>query len=274
LSNVQYRNSRFRVVISLLASVYILLHGHTLDVIVQSFTMPAFYLAILISFPITLLLVYLIHRVTIWLDKEHDWREDYKERLWWQFLFGFLFPSLVDLGLISFHSMIMGIDFSESPFLLYDYPMIVSFILLLNMYYVIRYLFLTDSRKTNSKEKTEKLVIDYKGVYVEIIPESELICLYRSDHLIKYVTIDREYEARESISDLELCLSSRGFLRINRSTIINTVFVKGYTSGQKRDTLNVIIQSGIDISNIDPNVFIVTDKFLDSFKSRFKGESK
>ncbi|ASS47640.1 MAG: hypothetical protein A3D31_17600 [Candidatus Fluviicola riflensis] len=253
--------------------MYILIHGLKFDVIVQSFTIPAFYLAILISFSITLLLVYLIHRVTIWLDKEHDWRKNYKERLWWQFLFAFILPSLIDLGLISFHSMIMGIDFSESPFLLYDYPMIVLFILLINMYYVIRYLFLTDSRKTYSKEKIEKLVIDYNGVYAELIPESELICFYRSNHLIRFVTIDREYETRgESISELEQTFSSRGFMQINRSTIINMTFVKGYSSGQKRDTLNVIFKSGIDVSKIDPAVFIVTDKFLGSFKSRFKDE--
>lgn len=236
--------------------------------------MPTFYLAILISFSITLLLVYLIHRITVWLDKRHDWRDNFKERLFWQFSFGVLFPSLLDLGLVSFHSFAVGIDFSENPFLLYDFPIIVLFFILLNMYYYNRFLVLTDSRKKKSSDSDEKLIVSYGGVYAELNLEKEVICFYRDVQLIKIVTINRQYNTRgESITDLEVLYSEKGFLRISRSTVINMRFVQGYSPGEKRDTVKVNLNSEINQDAVDTDALIVTDKYLSEFKSRFTGKS-
>ncbi len=252
---------------SLLASAYILVHGHKFDVVLRAFTMPTFYLALLISFPITLLLVFLIHRVTIWLDESHDWRSNFMSRLLWQFVFAVITPSTIDLGLISIHSTIMGENFSESPFLLVDFPIIVSFILLLNMYYVIKYLLLTDNRREDSNTKQSPFVIDYGRHYATLNPENEIICFYRSGHLIKVVTFDQEFETRGySINDIETLFSGRGFIRINRSAVVNMKFVKGYSTGSKRDTLNILFNANVP-DNLDDEIFIVTDKHLDEFKN-------
>ena len=236
--------------------------------------MPTFYLAILISFSITLLLVYLIHKITIWLDERHDWRDNFKDRLFWQFSFGVLFPSLLDLGLVSFHSLAVGIDFSENPFLLYDFPIIVLFFILLNMYYYNRFLVLTDSRKRKSSESDEKLIVSYGGVYAELNLVKDVICFYRDVQLIKIVTINRQYNTRgESITDLEVLYSEKGFLRISRSTVINMRFVQGYSPGEKRDTVKVNLNSEINDHFVSPDALIVTDKYLSEFKNRITGKS-
>lgn len=271
LSAIKYKNVRFRVVISFAASFYILLHGHNLNVIWRAFSTPSFYAALAISFPITLFLVFLVHKVTVWLDKRHDWREHLFERILWQFTFAVLVPTLIDLGLISIYSVIIGENFIQSRFLLVDFPIIVAFIILLNMYYVIRYLLLTEPPK---KESNERLVINYNGTYAELNPENEIICFHRKINNIRVITVGRVYETRgDSINEFERKFLERGFKRINRSTIVNLKFVQGYCPGTKKGTINVLFLSTVDTSGFDAEIFPLTEKYMNDFKDQFNLDS-
>lgn len=255
------------MVISFVASLYILLHGHNLGVIGRAFSTPSFYIALGISFLITLFLVYLVHKVTVWLDKRHDWRTHLLERILWQTIFAVLVPVLIDLGLISIYSAIIGENFIQSRFLLVDFPIIVAFIILLNMYYVIRYLLFTEPNKNNQQDH-KSFTVDYNGTFAEINPELEIVCFYRSGNLIKVLTISRTFETRGySISDLENEFKVRGFIRISRGTIVNLKFVQGYAPA-KRDTLKVIFHPSIELSSVKEEDLFITDKHIKEFKDQ------
>jgi hypothetical protein len=43
-------------------------------------------------------------------------------------------------------------------------------------------------------------------------------------------------------------------------------FVKGYSSGSKRDTLNILFNANLP-DHLDDEIFVVTDKHLDGFKN-------
>lgn len=268
MSRVKYNNTRFRVVMSFVASLYILLHGHNLGVIVRAFSTPSFYIALGISFLITLFLVYLVHKITVWLDKRHDWRTHFWERILWQAIFAVLVPVLIDLGLISIYSAFIGENFIQRRFLLVDFPIIVSFIVLFNMYYVIRYLLLTESIK-NEPKKHKPFKVDYNGTFAEIDPELEIVCFFRSGNLIKVLTQGRTFETRGySITDLENEFKERGFMKISRSTIINLKFVQGYATA-KRDTIKVLFHPTIEVFGIDEDVLLVKEKQVQIFKDQF-----
>lgn len=178
MTPIRYRNIRFRIIITLIASVYILLHGHTPDVIGRAFFNPSFYLALLISYPLTLFLVYVVHRATLRLDRMFDWRRQPVKRAIWQTALGIVLPAALDLGFISIYAGIIGENFDRSKFLLVDFPIIVAFVVLINAYYVIRYLLLTEPPAKAEKDLATILVKEYKLSRREM----EVVQLILKDH--------------------------------------------------------------------------------------------
>jgi LytTr DNA-binding domain len=270
----------FRAIIALIASTYILIHGHDLNLIIRAFKGdPNFYLALLISYLITLLLVYLIHWTTVKLDSKHDWRKNTYERIFWQSLFAVILPILIDLGLMSIYSAFLGEVFIESRFLLVDFPIIVSFIILLNMYYVIHYLIKTepksvveDGKNVEADESPNILTIDYDHAFIQLYP-TDILCFYRSGNLIKVVTNQKEYTTKGSLSlnALEIQYFNDGFLRINRGVIINMKTVKGfYPINNLR--LNVIFHEPITVKDSQTDLFIVTGKYIRQFKGKLQSK--
>lgn len=273
LKTIEYRNIRFRMIITLIASTYILLHGHHLDVVARAFVTPSFYLALGISYSITLFLVYMVHRVTLKLDTLHDWRKNTIERIVWQFLFAVLLPSLIDLGLMALYSAIMSLNFSPSVFLAVDFPIIVSFIILLNMYYVIHYLLKTEPKvgveggKNVESKPPIMLTIHYDRTFVQLSP-TDILCFYRSGkNLIKVVTNEREYTTKDTLSlnALETEYFNEGFLRINRGVILNMRTAKGFSPRNDR-SLNVIFHEPITVKDPQTDLFIVSGKYIRQFK--------
>lgn len=269
----------FRAIIALIASTYILIHGHDLNLVIRAFSGdPNFYLALLISYLITLLLVYLIHWVTVKLDSRHDWWKNPIERTFWQFLFAVLLPVLIDLGLMSIYSAFLGEVFIQSRFLLVDFPMIVAFIILLNMYYVIHYLKLTvskveieNSRNVESEETPSKLTIHYDRTFVQLYP-TDILCFYRSGkNLIKVVTNEREYTTKDTLSlnALEAEYFDKEFLRINRGVIINMRTVKGFSPRDDR-AINVLFHLPIAVKDSETELFIVSGKYIRQFKEHLQ----
>jgi hypothetical protein len=284
METIAYNNKRLRIICAFAASVYILFHGRPIN-LVKAFSSPGFYLALTVSFGISLLLVYTVHAITIWLDQISGWRKEPIKRSLLQFLLGVILPLSADLLLISIYFHAMQQNIVDNDFLLIDFPLIVFFIILMNLYYLIHYLLLTEPKPTieyideidqynEDVENSELsgLTIDHSGQHLQFDVPQDVLCFYRVGKWVKaFTTHGNEYVVNISLSTLEERFSSVHFCMINRSVLINCKTIQGYESTNKRDIFKIIFKppfAGIVNTSKDKN-FYMTKEYLTAFRARF-----
>lgn len=276
-----YKNKKLRIGAALVASVYIVFHGRPLN-LVKAFTSPGFYIAVITSFAISLILVYAVHRITAYLDRRYDWRSGPVQRSVMQFVFGIVLPALTDVILISVYFELLGQNIFDNGFLLIDFPVIVAFIILLNLYYVIHYLLLTEPKEAEAKENdpyikqpennTSRLNVDYHSQHLQFDVPEDVLCFYRSGKIVMAFTVHgNEYEVNSSLSDLEERFRPLDFLRINRSLIINGRTIRGYENSEKKYSFKIILKPQyrdlIDSSKV--SLLYVTKEYFAIFREQF-----
>lgn len=293
MNTVSYDNKKFRLVSAAIASIYIVFHGIPVD-LVKAFSSPGFYVAVVVSFSISLILVQIIHQITIMIDGRSSWRERPFERAVLQFIFGVVFPALVDLVLITVYFTLLGQNIVDNGFLLIDFPVIVCLIIFFNLYYVIRYLLLTENNRFSSTKlgidgdenqmlgqtrseltsmETATLTIHYNGKHIYFNVQQDILCFHRDGRKVIAMTVNgNHYPINIPISELGNRYENDGLCRINRATIINFKLIKGYLAGKSRGTAELIIQPIFLplIEGLDTDKLIVTKEYLNSFKERIE----
>jgi hypothetical protein len=284
MESVNYNNGKLRIGAALVAAVYIVLHGRFSQYL-EAITSLSFYIAVAVSFIFALLLVFLIHKITIWLDKRHIWRREPIKRFLLQLIFGLIAPVFLDISLISIYFKITERDIFKTDFFLVDLPVVVAFLTILNLYYLIHYLLLTEQKSlisleeestvNNEEEDRPILTIQYSGQNIVLDADNDILFFYRSGRLTKVVTINgKEYPTNYSLIYLIEHFQSANFFRINRSVIINLNFVTGYVAGVKRDTIQINFKPQYyeAIQNQDRDLFKVTKENIADFKNIFTGK--
>lgn len=255
---VYYDNKKLRVGTVIVVSLYMLIHGTKFD-IYRAITSPGFYLAWGVSILITLLLVEFVHCITNRLDVNYGWRSKSKERIVAQFLFGLFLPAVADLLIISIYFGLQGQNIFDNRYFYIDYPVVLLFLVLLNLYYIIRYLLLTNERmvekelnkalaqikdEQNCRRKDERqrelnrilrFIID-SNEYTPVI--TDILYIYRDEKRVVIVdNSGEEFPGNTTLSNLKEFLHGTHFVRINRSIILNLDTVESYKKGEKRNTL-------------------------------------
>lgn len=137
---IRYNNLAFRIVGSLVVSIFITLFGTGSSLFV-ALKYPSFYLVVGLSFLVALLLTYCVHYVTIRLDKHFDWQRRPYRRAGLQLSLGVLMPVILAYYIMMLYFKYFdGRDIHDSQYMLIDFPHMVYFIIMLNLYYVIHYL--------------------------------------------------------------------------------------------------------------------------------------
>lgn len=137
---IRYNNFAFRIVGSLVVSIFITLFGTGSSFFV-ALKYPSFYLVVGLSFLVALLLTYCVHYVTIQLDKDFDWQRKPYRRAGLQLSLGVLLPVVIAYYIMMLYFKYFdGRDIHDSQYMLIDFPHMVYFIIMLNLYYVIHYL--------------------------------------------------------------------------------------------------------------------------------------
>jgi len=291
-----YRNKGFRILAALVASYYILFHGRSPDFIGE-LKNPVFYIAFTVSFAIALLLVTWVHFVTTSLDARFDWHMAPKARLFRQFVFGILVPLVFDFTLMSVYFYFMGTSIFDNGFMRYDFPMIICFVVMLNLYYTIYYFFLAskieyEREKLKAKGNTDSaniLVVNYeediewedkKKEVSGLFPEIEdgtcitdyALFFYASDKYVYMVNYkEEEILINWNLTRLTEVLAEVDFFRINRSVIINSALLCDYMNGEKRDTLSLEFRSSYWslIDRYGQQRFTVTKNYVPAIISYF-----
>ncbi|RYE00319.1 MAG: response regulator transcription factor [Sphingobacteriales bacterium] len=137
---IRYNNLAFRIAGSLVVSIFITLFGTGSNFFI-ALKYPSFYLVVGLSFLVALLLTYCVHCITIQLDKHFDWRRNPYRRAGLQLSVGVLVPVVLAYYIMMLYfRFVDGRDIHDSQYMLIDFPHMVYFIIILNLYYVIHYL--------------------------------------------------------------------------------------------------------------------------------------
>ena len=137
---IRYNNLAFRIAGSLAVSIFITLFGTGSSFFI-ALKYPSFYLVVGLSFLVALLLTYCVHCITIQLDKRFDWRRKPYRRAALQVAIGIILPVVLAYYIMMLYfRYVDGRDIHDSQYMLIDFPHMVYFIIILNLYYVIHYL--------------------------------------------------------------------------------------------------------------------------------------
>ncbi|UUC44179.1 LytTR family DNA-binding domain-containing protein [Flavobacterium cerinum] len=280
---LKYHPRWVRVVVAIIASLFILFYGRPLD-LVRSFGSMQFYPVFIVSSLVSFAMVEMTHQFTRWLDRRDPWSYQWQERAILQFTLGVQVPLIFDVFLFSVYFAYYGIDITQNGFFSKDFPLIASFMLLLNAYYAVRFYF-----AYGTKSRDEILVLENSSAEVTGVDSSDLmrienngitINLDLGKDIILFAYINRQlrvydregkiYPVKDKLTNLINELEDKGYCQINRSTIVNLEAVKGYKIGAKRNTLELFIVTDLDEIDEDkrPNL-TVTGENIDDFKSKF-----
>lgn len=276
INPVHHKHLLIRILISAFTALFIVLHGRW-NLIGEAVFSPSFYFAFLLSFAVACLLMYIVGVSTRWLDKRYPWQADFYRRSALQLLFGLIIPSAVDLLFAGVYLNALGQDLKKSGFLLFDFPVIFLFLVLVNVYYFIRhYMPQQASHDAPFADKTaDNLTIYHNGTHVQLsVCRDVLYCCRMGKRVAVYTRGGASYHTDLSLGNLLRGYEEAGLMQVNRSLLINYRIAQGYSRGSRRDTLQIIINNEYrDIPAMrDISLFVVTKEHIRAFKGLFEDE--
>lgn len=276
METIHYIRLPYRILLAFACGCAIIFTGQTFDYRL-AFANPFFYAVIFLSCSVSFLLINFIHNQTVRLDRKVKWKENPIKRSLLQFLIGVALPATFDVVFYFCYNLATLTKMSWPDFLLLDLPLVVSFLLLFNCTYVIIYLATHGSKSKSDEVRKDKVLgISYNGTHIKLNVETDVILLARSGKLISIITVSgSRYQTPESISKLALSLSETSLIQISRSVIVNVNCVKGYRTGTKRDTLEILMKPKYHelVEKLDAELFRVTKEHIINFKRNLEKTS-
>ena len=137
---VKYNDPYFRVFAAVCSAQFIvtLLEEASWIELLQE---KAYYIAMGVGVAVALLLIYLVYRVSVWLDSFAPWPSNVLKRLGLQCLFGIVVPVLVGVLSISIYYIGMGTRMSQTRYVAVILKIKILLLVLANIYYVGRFVF-------------------------------------------------------------------------------------------------------------------------------------
>ncbi|WP_142685754.1 LytR/AlgR family response regulator transcription factor [Chitinophaga polysaccharea] len=229
-----------RVILSLLGAHFIVVYGDTEDIgkIIRQFD---YYNALIVSFVIAFLLLYYIWMITRYLDQKLDWFQETNKRIAAQVLLGVVPAAAIAVLLAWVYFSMYGHKITETPYFDSDFPVIVLFIFLANIYYFLYYLVATfwprdelpSVQKTTpeqqttpnttslEQEKYRKVILVQTPLKSIPVSVEDIGYFFRENKQNYLRKKDGEiYEIQLSLDELEATLDPYDFFRINRQMII------------------------------------------------------
>lgn len=228
-----------RIILALVGAHFIVVYGDHDDIgkIIRHFD---YYNAMVASFVIAFLVLYYIWMITRYLDARLDWFQDTNKRIAAQLALGVAPPAAIAVMLAWVYFSMYGHDIRDTPYFDSDFPVILLFIFLANIYYFLYYLVVSfwprDDIELSTKnyqrfEKNPNDVIaspEYKRVIMVHtltksipVPIEEIAYFFREHKQNFLRKKDGEtFDINIPLDELEAGLDPSDFFRINRQMII------------------------------------------------------
>jgi len=215
----------------------------------QLMLQPYFYIDLLTGFIISFIIWEFTARIIYWLDRKYDWSEKTVPRIFMQFLFCVLVPSLMAF-LLTFllFETVWDQDIFDS-WIYTEYPMAIVLILLVNIYYLVYYFYYkwkfaeaalmqqktetklfieeTPAKPTNNitsiiTETKPQAIIVSKGAKNIPLGAEDIAYCYINEQYNYIKTFDEEsYITSLSLDEIAVMLEGKQFFRANQQVIIN-----------------------------------------------------
>ena len=235
-----------------------------------------------------------VHFISNWLDNHLSWYTNTASRITMQLLFGVLVPLLIDFVLIATYFHYMGSNVFENGFMRHDFPVIMCFIIMLNLLYAIVYFknssqvpssLPTDQRTETSVviEPTAKLRTFLASVSPDLDTDTlditlDILYFYSFNKQVFMVTGNgREFIINTNLNLIDNLFSEVNFARINRSVVLNLgTTVEGFENGAKRDTLSFIFfpQYNFPLKVRNRDFFVVTKHYIKDVMDFFQSTKR
>lgn len=237
-----YHDIWLRIIGALLASHLIVSFGEK-EGFFQLVLMWDYWRALLISFVIAFLLVSLVYIVTVRLDRRYDWKSQSLSRASLQITLGLLLPALCAFFLAYLYFAAFGLHILDTPYLRFDFPIIVLLLVLLNLYYLAYYFLkkwqsaeqaasnhIHSIAPATAKLKSETFTIQ-QGAQSIPLPVTSIAYFYRDGDYNFLRTFDGStHLVSQTLDDIESSLDENIFFRANRQLIINIKSCKSYAA--------------------------------------------
>ncbi|RKE47155.1 LytTR family DNA-binding domain-containing protein [Sphingobacterium detergens] len=295
-----YNDIFIRIIFSLFAAHFIIVYGDSADIstIIRHFN---YYNALVASFIIAFLVLYYLWLITRYLDKKLDWFQKTKSRILAQLLLGFFPPALIAAGLAAIYFRMYGYTISETGYFSADFPVILLFIFMANLYYFIYYIVFHFWPAKHPKQHTEpaRIVVvnepeiavadepvlrvveptekEWREIYIvntatKSIPvkATDIAYFYRTNGCNFLRTfVGDDYPISEGLKDIEAQFSSEIFFRINRQVIVNIEACSFFSNGDREGTVVIDLSPPLIVDKEAKNkaVATVSEDRIKSFKA-------
>ncbi|WP_413670103.1 LytTR family transcriptional regulator DNA-binding domain-containing protein [Mucilaginibacter sp. Mucisp86] len=228
-----YNDLLFRIVISVIAAHFIISFGID-ETFFQLLLLADYYESLAGSAIIAFLLISLVRGVSTRLDRDYDWREKPLVRALLQILFGVVIISVAAFLLATIYFLLNGINILKTVYLKYDFPVIVIFIFLLNIYYLCFYLIRQLSspvgeQATAAGASFVTVFIVNKGTENLPVTVGDVAIIYHEGKYNFIKLFDAvSYLISQSLDQVEKQLDPEQFFRVSRTMIISRRACKSF----------------------------------------------
>lgn len=269
-------------IIALVATVYINLHGRWNE-INEGLTNPLFYVSLLLSFVIALLMLFYIDVFNERLSKKYPFGQNKLLHFIWHLILGVAVPLTVNLLFMIGYYKAAGRNLFETYYINDDLPIVLIYLLLINGFYfgwnAYQYYTKTGTAGAGTEQKPQSgtdqeylLVYNYQGTTFKLHIPTEVLYIYKEARNTKVFTVKgNEYFCAKTLAGLRKDHSAVGLCQVNPSAIINLLALKGHTPGNRSKTLIPVFKAEHDrlMSTRDLENLRITRKFIPDLKSRF-----
>lgn len=255
VGKLRYHDWLTRLILSLIAAHYVLAINEP-EPFLEFIQLPAYPALLLQNWLIAFLIFSLIYKITRWLDIKFPWTDNLVHRALFQILLGFLIPSFILFFLAYLFFRVNGMDMMETNYLKLEWWFSILFVILVNCYYIIRYLIRytliqEDDKSTLGDLDSEAgLIVKYGNELIRL-PDHEINYIRTAGKLVVVFASDgQQYPTDKAIKTLITELDRDQFYKIHRSTIVNRNIVLGYgLASSNRLKLKTTVEEEFYVSN-------------------------
>lgn len=247
----------YRIGLALGIAVFFTLYGEGISIF-EAVLYPSFYPAVLGSAVIAFLLISFVHYVTIRLDNTIGWVHNMFKRFCLQLFMGFALPCIMAYYLACLYFITMGTRMQERDYLVFDYPLVVIFLALLNCYYYFGYtinylrgnvqhlgtLLAAKDGDTNGRLiGLPEVLITFNTQQIRLDATQEVAYFYSNNGSWIKTKQGSNYSYHMPLSDIEAKFCGQHFLRISRNCIINRDIIDRYLPGERNGTYIIHVKN-------------------------------
>lgn len=260
-----------------------LLIGLNNDPFLELIFQPGYYIDLLGVSASVLLVWMAIRSITIRLDRRFPWELRFLQRLLYQLLFGVGGVALLGLALAMGHfTFVIRQDIREGTFFIYEYPISILIILLINAFYFAYYQMVLNrvnrleiarlrhrleiqptqvgEQKTDDEENwNPRTIIVSEGAHqIPISLENIRLAIKKGERVALFIENNASYLINQSLDDLEDRLPEELFFRANRQAIVHFKACKSFQNIEN-GKLKLLL-------NLDEEPLVISQKRAPAFK--------